>query len=368
MSDDVKNIMNEAGALYYMQLDRGDSLRGPLPTSAPARDLTANPSTSGTQQQQNPKPSQMAASVAAATVPASAPAPTPATTAPPATVTVPIAESSRAVLGRKPTGARGPPGSNTANHANAERLEFSSTSTTTMVTTNGQDTSSKSAATGPSPADDLNAMAAITYMHKLDAPREDAEEEDEEPAATSAQVEASDSSPAVSPATQAPADGSDGGSAVQYKSTFAPSKQAEQRKLKSQAQQAAHDAAVHRPGRSNGKKKAKDAGAWAVSSDEEEDEEEEEEEEEEDFGSSNTAKPVTGGVSQSSTSAGVPSALPPPPPPPPTVVTANRVGHTIGHSPSPVASTPDGNAYSAPRPIRHLPQIPGKPICEFMLL
>jgi CCR4-NOT transcriptional complex subunit CAF120 len=148
---------------------------------------------------------------------------------------------------------------------------------------------------------------------------------------------------------------------VQYKSTFAPSKQAEQRRIKSQAQQAAHDAAVHRPGRSNGKKKGKDARAWDASSEEDDDEEEEDEEEEEDAagGSSSNFKPVAVGSSQTSTSASIS-------PTPPTIITATR-GGPLFSSPSPVASTPDGTAYAAMKPIRHLPQIPGKPIGEFNL-
>jgi CCR4-NOT transcriptional complex subunit CAF120 len=64
-----------------------------------------------------------------------------------------------------------------------------------------------------------------------------------------------------------------------YKSSFAPSKNAMQRKARSEAQQAAHEAAAHRPGRGTGKTKSKSkaGGGWEDSSDEEEEEEEEEE-------------------------------------------------------------------------------------------
>lgn len=66
----------------------------------------------------------------------------------------------------------------------------------------------------------------------------------------------------------------------QYRSSFAPSKQAAERKAKLQAQQAAHHEAVHKPGKPNGKvTKPKDRGAWGASSDEEEEEEAEEEDE-----------------------------------------------------------------------------------------
>jgi len=187
----------------------------------------------------------------------------------------PSSNSSRAGLGRKPSGARGAPGSN---NTNAERLDMNN-STTTTTTTTGQNTTKM--ATGISSADELGDMAAITYMNNLDAPHKE-DDEDEEDGSPSVQVESPASAvPAVSPpAIQLPVDGADGpGGAVQYKSTFAPSKQAEQRRIKSQAQQAAHDAAVHRPGRSHGKKKARQAGAWDASSEEEEEEEEEEEKE-----------------------------------------------------------------------------------------
>jgi CCR4-NOT transcriptional complex subunit CAF120 len=71
---------------------------------------------------------------------------------------------------------------------------------------------------------------------------------------------------------------------AEFKSSFAPSKQAAERKAKLEAQQAAHNAAVHRPGRANGRKKSKVAnqGAWGESSDEEEEEEEEEEDDDDD--------------------------------------------------------------------------------------
>lgn len=78
----------------------------------------------------------------------------------------------------------------------------------------------------------------------------------------------------------------------QYRSTFAPSKQAAERKARSQAQQAAHDAAVHKPGRPNGRQKVKQReGGWESS--EEEDEEEEDEDEEDDV-NTDDERPATG--------------------------------------------------------------------------
>jgi hypothetical protein len=61
----------------------------------------------------------------------------------------------------------------------------------------------------------------------------------------------------------------------QPESFFAPSKNAMQRKARSEVQQATHEAAAHRPGRGAGKTKSKSKarGGWEDSSDEEEEEE-----------------------------------------------------------------------------------------------
>lgn len=74
---------------------------------------------------------------------------------------------------------------------------------------------------------------------------------------------------------------SESGSGLQFKSSFAPSTSAAKRKAKVQAQQAAHLAAQHKPGRANGKK-SKAADAWDDSSDEEEEDEEDEEDDDAD--------------------------------------------------------------------------------------
>lgn len=66
----------------------------------------------------------------------------------------------------------------------------------------------------------------------------------------------------------------------QYRSSFAPSKQAAERRAKSQAQQAAQQAAATKPGRANGARGKAPARnqAWGESSDEEEEDEDEDEE------------------------------------------------------------------------------------------
>lgn len=78
--------------------------------------------------------------------------------------------------------------------------------------------------------------------------------------------------------TPGPGGVSDPGETLPYtESSFAPSNKAAERKAKAKAQKDAQLAAVHKPGRANGKKKSM-AGAWDSS--EEEDEEEEEDEDE----------------------------------------------------------------------------------------
>ncbi|KAF6759942.1 hypothetical protein DFP72DRAFT_121002 [Ephemerocybe angulata] len=113
---------------------------------------------------------------------------------------------------------------------------------------------------------DVEALAALAY---LDVSEEPSRVPSSEPSGghTAATAESS---------PQLESGGSATGSA--FKSSFAPSRQAEERKKKAQAQQAAQHATITKPGRANGKKRnAQAAGGWGESSDEDEEEEEEEE-------------------------------------------------------------------------------------------
>ncbi|PFH52925.1 hypothetical protein AMATHDRAFT_172403 [Amanita thiersii Skay4041] len=127
---------------------------------------------------------------------------------------------------------------------------------------------------------------------------------------------------------------------TQYKSSFAPSKQAAERKAKAQAQQAAHHAAVHKPGRLNGKRKSKIAGAWNESSDEDEEDEEEDEDDEAD---SDDGRPASNKQATSSGPASSTASIRPP--------------QIQSHSSHLSESNMDINAQS--RPPRTLPQLPG---------
>ncbi|KAJ3555730.1 hypothetical protein NM688_g2411 [Phlebia brevispora] len=64
------------------------------------------------------------------------------------------------------------------------------------------------------------------------------------------------------------------------RSSFAPSKQASQRKAQAQAQQAASQATMNKPGKAGRRTKPRDPGAWGESSDEEEEEEDDDEDDE----------------------------------------------------------------------------------------
>lgn len=138
--------------------------------------------------------------------------------------------------------------------------------------------------------DNSDALAALTFLE-----RDEANAVPKPPKPPRFQEK---TSPPSEPATLAydtppvhviPSDGGDdvsrdsGSYEGKYRSSFAPSKQATQRLAKTQAQQAAHQAAVHRPGKSGGangkgKRRARQDG-WAESSDEEEEEEEEDDDE-----------------------------------------------------------------------------------------
>ena len=188
---------------------------------------------------------------------------------------------------------------------------------------------------------DADALAALTFL----------ERGDDVPSVASVPtvVAHSPSQPQQEPPTivepegRSPSPESDSGSV--YKSSFAPSKNAIQRKARSEAQQAAHEAAVHRPGRGagKGKSKAKAAGGWEDSSEEEEEEEEEEGDEDVDSDGQPVAPRDDRSVSNYAAS-----------------VNNHRSQYSSPRGPSPLASG-DATPYQAQphaRPPRNLPPVP----------
>ena len=127
---------------------------------------------------------------------------------------------------------------------------------------------------------DADALAALSYLERHDdapPPAPVPSSPTIRPDVPTSPAEPQRPPTIIEPDVRSPSPDSE--SASVYKSSFAPSKNAMQRKKKSEAQQAAHEAATHRPGRGAGKTKSKSkgAGGWEDSSEEEEEEEEEEE-------------------------------------------------------------------------------------------
>lgn len=265
--DATHGIYEEAGAVYYIHQFEQDSLN-----------TIPEPGQEGDDESEIPRPSQYI-------VPTIAPL-RPKTTSPP-----PPPNSARSLLSidtahrkppsqplprtptldygpeRRPAGARAAPVSNRQDSVTSSTQQPRNTSIRTVGNVPQGNMSQ---------VEDLEAYAAaLSFLdrHDDDAPPAPA------PSASSAAAlppsHPREEPPAISEPPQTP----ESENASVYKSSFAPSKNAMQRKARTEAQQAAHEAATHRPGRVMGrpKNKFKSVGTWGDSSEEEEDEEEEEE-------------------------------------------------------------------------------------------
>ncbi|KAI0322749.1 hypothetical protein OF83DRAFT_1167243 [Amylostereum chailletii] len=229
-------------------------------------------------------------------------------------------------LDRRPTGARARPSSSSA--ASNSHHHHSTQNYTQNASTSRHD------------EDDMDDTAdAIAAMNFLD--REERGSPSPPPASSASRPGQPPQPTIVEPEDGTSTPPSD--NASQYRSSFAPSKNAMQRKAKTEAQQAAHEAAVTRPGRANGKgkAKAKKAGAWGDSSEEEE---EEEDDEDVDSDGEPTAPPS---VRDGSTS-GHMQAGP-----------QGRSPYNPARVPSPLAADGSSSADNT-RNTRHLPQVPGQ--------
>lgn len=206
-----------------------------------------------------------------------------------------------------------------------------------------------------------DAMAVLSYLDQ---------DYDDEPtslpasaSAHSAKSPSSASSPApprvVEPAQGAPSPSEP----APFRSSFAPSKQVAERRAKTQAQQAAHQVAVTKPGRANGRKgkmAAKSQGAWGESSEEEEEEDDDDEEVDSDAEPKPASRSAGGPGSLGH--AGGPSAVRPLSPRGRGQSPAARGGSPGAFGPqgvSPAGSSSDLGAHPPTRPPRHLPQVPG---------
>lgn len=191
----------------------------------------------------------------------------------------------RPMLARKPSGARAqPPAGRRHDPSVSSAVPLTNTSMDHNLTVDD---------------DTVDALAALSFL-----------EQQENGAPSSSSVAAAAAAQSPSQPQQAPPPpqilepeeraASPQSISTQYKSSFAPSRQAAERKARSQAQQAAHDAVLHKPGRPNGKQRAKPKqreDGWESSEDEEEDDDDDEEE-----GDSDVEKggPYAGSASRSS--------------------------------------------------------------------
>lgn len=183
-----------------------------------------------------------------------------------------------------------------------------------------------------------DALAALTFLEQGEGTDVASQPNPSSPPAGS-------SSPPIPQVVEPPSSSS---KSREYRSSFAPSRQAAERKAKAQAQQAAQQAAVSRPGRVNGTGRPRTAshGAWAESSEEEEEEEEEDEDADSDAEPPQRSMPSSG--QQSAAGSIAPS-------------NSGSVANPSNGGMSPARSTGDLSASAYPparRLPRELPQLP----------
>ncbi|KAI5983349.1 hypothetical protein EDD15DRAFT_2390858 [Pisolithus albus] len=304
---EVPNETDFAAALFYMQ--QFDAKKAPprrVPTTISENSETSPSSSEGAQ------PSSQPHSI---------------TTRLPATRRGPTSDGSvagsRPPLGRKPSGARAQP--TTSRPLNPDTSSLSTHSPQSQhVYKSDLDVMPDNSKASTSHGDDVNADALAALS--LESPQP------------------SDGNPALESSENV----------TQYRSSFALSKQAAERKARMQAQQAAHQAAVSRPGRANGKRSVSGprSAGWNESSDDDEEDEEEEEEDDDDADSDD--EPSTADNKRSS-QANVPAPVSAPIPMTP--VRPLRA-HSRDASPAETTTATDANPYAQLRHPRNLPPVP----------
>lgn len=307
-NSDDHGLQSEAGAMYYMQFDEPPPPPPPQPlqwqqqqrlttASQASRSSRETLSTSprGSNRSPPPRSSTMGGSSISSSIQGELLGPRPG-------------------LGRKPSGTRGP-----ASHASdmpllSSRQTTSTTDTDSYVSSNMAPDLETRLKEGSSPRvsvdDDSDALAALSYLNVDDQPQAPAPPAPGPPLTTVEPLRprSAPRGQSLSPPPQPPQQ-------EQYKSTFAPSKLAAERKAKAEAEKAAHHAAASRPGRAaNGKRQMRSADkskGWNDSSDEE-DEEEEDEDEDDDDNESDAAKTRSAAASSRGGEMEAPSHLRPP--------------------------------------------------------
>ncbi|THH13046.1 hypothetical protein EW146_g7123 [Bondarzewia mesenterica] len=360
-SDDMSNnLYEEAGALYYMQ-QFDQETQAPLRRVPPAPIDEEEDDDESSSSEYGPTPSaispQLSVGKAAAPLRTRANSPLASVAGPrsppvghrkPPTSypTVDAGAGIKSPMGRRPSGARAPPSNR---RVVSEQNSLQRASSRTSMDEDNSDLAYRQPTAANTGIDDpdADALAALTFLEQEDEPTAQAVPAKQPP--PSSELQAASPSPSnshptpptiVEPENQARSSTPGSDAASQYRSSFAPSKNAMQRKAKTEAQQAAQEAAAHRPGRANRKARARSgiAGAWGDSSEEEE---EEEEEEDEDIDSDGEAPASSMGRDDRSASSQPPDS---------------RSVYSQARGPSPGGPLTD---QSHLRPPRNLPQVPG---------
>lgn len=262
-----------------------------------------------------------------------------------ANISEPITMGSRPPLGRKPSGARVQPTSSRG--LNVEATSLISSSPEHLHTSQATMADPQKIIKKQDSGDDVNAdaLAALSFL-ATEAPAQPA------PAPQPPPPPPREVSPGLTMEGSAASGSSEG--VTQYRSSFAPSKQAEQRKARAEAQ---HQAVLHKPGRANGKRMSvgNRLSGWNESSDEEEEEEEEDDED-----ADSDDEPPSATESKKPTPA-TPSAAPIAP-------TRPLRPSSAGRAVTPAEHAPDANAYTQSR--RNLPPVPapGQYPCSLLIL
>ena len=358
--DSSSNLYEEAGALYYMQqFDQETSSQVPLRRVPPIDEDEDEDEDAESSSEYGPTPA-LTSPLSSGSNPVSPPrtgANSPARHGIASrnlarTSTLPTADAGAPLkvvtpIGRRPSGARAPPsGRRVVSDQNPERRDSPRTSMD-----DESDLAYNRATSLNSQMDDPNAdaLAALSFLEQEDKPApsrlpaKQTSQSSSSQAASPPPIDGSAPPIIVEPEDQGRSSTPGSDAASQYRSSFAPSKTAMQRKAKTEAQQAAQEAAAHRPGRVNGKLRAKtgNTGAWGDSSEEEEDEDEDEDEDVDSDGGT----PASARGRDDRSASGQP--------------VDNLSLHSQARGPSPGGPLADSSYHPQLRLPRNLPQVPG---------
>ena len=275
--DEASDLSFEAGVIYYIQQTEGSS-------SSQTQKIEPKPSVDSEEEISLPYVGASSQASVYSTSEISQPEPDRTVLSMPAVKPIGRLSPPRSGLGRKPSGAREQSTTRVYKPDNLSSL-------TVTEAEEGEDAKPPSIPEQMKPqtkmpmdfgADDVNSETLAAYLRHADS-------DGALPSEPTLTVPAVSRTEPVS--AHSPSDGTENipvvrvdvpggtGEVLPYKSSFAPSTKAAERKAKAKEQKDAKLAAVHRPGRANGKRRSRVAGAWESSEEEEEEEDDEDEEE-----------------------------------------------------------------------------------------